>query len=136
MQHGPGWMVCIFNGIAIQDPRRNAVRVAETDDGGSGGAIETQANNEIFISALHAENCGQDGIYVDHPTQSIRDLNIQGEVIGSGVAGYYAVNSNAALARYVQPSIVQLKHRNFAAGMTNLATSGNWKTRDIFGSTY
>lgn len=123
-------------GLAVQDPKRNAVRISEWDDGTGAASVETLANNEIMIWGLHGENVGEDGIFIDSPTQPLRDINIEGELIGNNVAGFYAFDTTSAIARFAQPSLVQIKQRNFAAGMTSLASSGNWKIRDVFGSTY
>lgn len=125
-----------INGLHVQDPYRNAVRIAETDDGGGGASVETLANNEVFIRGLLAENVGEDGVFIDHPTQSIRDINIEGEMIGNGVAGFYAFDGSAAIGRFAQPCLFQAKSRNFAAGLNNLPAGANVKVRDVFGSTY
>lgn len=125
----------LIEGVQVMDAKRNAVRISEWD-GDTTANPETLANNEVMIRGLQGENIGEDGIYIDHVTQSLRDINIEGEVIGNGAAGFYACRMSGAVARFVQPSIAQLKHRNFAAGGTNLATTGNWKFRDVFGSTY
>lgn len=125
-----------INGLHVQDPKRNAVRISEYDGDTAPNSVETLANNEVFIRGLRGENIGEDGVFIDSPVQSLRDINIEGEVIGNGVAGFYAYDGSAAVARFAQPSIVQLKARNFAAGATSLATSGNWKYRDVFGTVY
>lgn len=125
-----------INGLHVQDPKRNAVRISEYDGDTAPNSVETLANNEVFIRGLRGENIGEHGIFVDSPVQLIRDLNVEGELIGSGAAGFYAYSGTAAVARFQQPSLVQLKHRNFAAGATSLASSGNWKFRDVFGSVY
>lgn len=125
-----------IHGLHVQDPLRNAVRISETDDGGGGASVETQANNEVFIRGLMAENVGEDGVFIDHPTQSLRDINIECEMIGNGVAGFYAFDGSAAIGRFVQPCLFQAKSRNFAAGLNNLPAGANVKVRDVFGSTY
>ena len=123
-------------GLAVQDPKRNAVRISEWDDGQGVASVETLANNEVYIKGLHAENVGEHGAFINHPTQSVRDINIEGEMIGNGAAGFYAFSGDAAIGRYVQPCLFQAKVRNFAAGFHNLPGGANVKTRDMFGSTY
>lgn len=125
-----------INGLHVQDPFRNAIRISETDDGGGGASVETLANNEVFVRGLMAENVGQDGVYLAHPSMQLRDINIEGEMIGNGAATFYAFNGNAAIGRFVQPCLFQAKSRNFAAGFNNLPAGANVKVRDVFGSTY
>ncbi|MEX2739907.1 hypothetical protein AB3480_00410 [Rhizobium mongolense] len=125
-----------INGLHVQDPRRNMIRIDETDDGGGGAAIETLTNNEVYVRGALGEGIGEDGVYVAHPTQSVRDVNIECEMIGGGAAGFYAFNGNAAAGRFAQPCLFQAKQRNFAAGISALPGTANVKVRDIYGSTY
>lgn len=125
----------VISGLQVMDAKRNAVRISEWD-GDTTANPETLSNNEIMIRGLQGENIGEDGICIDHITQSLRDINIEGEVIGTNAATFYGVRMTGAVARFVQPSLVQLKSRNFSGGLTNLASSGNWKVRDVFGATY
>lgn len=123
-------------GLYGDKPRRNFIRLSEWDDGAGSAPVETLAQNGIVISSAFGTNVGQDGVLIDHPTQSLRDLHIQYSAYGTNAAGFYGFRTNAAVARYAQPSLIEYKTRNFQAGAINLASSGNMKLRDLFGSTY
>lgn len=123
-------------GFRGSKPKRNLLRIAEYDDGAGSSPVETLANNSISFVDAYGYDIGEDGVYIDHPTQSVRDLNIHVDMIGTGATGFYALKANGAAARFVQPSLLQYKQRNFQAGATSLPSTANLKVRDIYGSTY
>ncbi|UES40927.1 hypothetical protein [Roseibium aggregatum] len=125
-----------LDGAHIDDPYRNAIRIAEFDDGAGSAPVETTSNNGISIKNVRANAVREHGIFIDHPTQSIRDLTIEADLIGSGTGSFYAISGNGAAARYAQPCLFELKQRAFTSGISGLPGTANIKTRDRFGSTY
>ncbi|MDX3926734.1 MAG: hypothetical protein QHC90_13145 [Shinella sp.] len=124
------------SGFSCADTFRNMIRISETDDDGGGSAIETQGNTALRISGATGKTIAGDGVYIDHPTQPLREINIEVDVLGTGASGKYAIAANAAAARFAQPCLFQYKQRNFAAGAHNLPGTANAKTRDLMGSVF
>ncbi|RVJ89840.1 hypothetical protein [Sinorhizobium meliloti] len=126
----------VVDGFYCDSPKRNALRISEHDGDTAGNSVEILANNEIMVRAMQGENVGEHGIYLNHPTQPVRDINIEAEVIGTNAATFYGLSGDAAIGRFSQPCTFQLKSRGFAAGLHNLPAGAAVKVRDIHGSTY
>mgnify|MGYP001581392564 CR=1 FL=1 len=129
----------LLQGNSGEYPYRNLLRIAEYDDGAGSAPVETTDSNSIHAIGMTGNAIREDGIYVDHPTQQIRDIYLSSpSLIGTSTTGKYACTVNAAAARYSQPCVFEVKGRNFAEGTFNVATSGNPNvhTRDLFSGTF
>ncbi|TKT79993.1 hypothetical protein [Aquamicrobium sp. LC103] len=124
----------LVDGLLGGNPRRNLIRIQEFDDAFGTGHVERLSSNVITIKGAVGYGIGQDGVYLDHPTQPMRDFDVDADMIGSGAAGFYALNGSASAARYMQPVLLRVKQRNFAAGLHGLPTGGNpnLKIVDLF----
>lgn len=129
----------LFQGCSGEYPYRNLLRIAEYDDGAGASPVETTDSNSIYAIGMTGNMIREDGIYVDHTTQQMRDIYLSApSMIGTGTSGKYAITVSASASRYSQKCIFETNARNFDAGIFNVATGGNPNvhTRDLFSGTY
>ncbi|MEY9629890.1 hypothetical protein [Sinorhizobium fredii] len=105
--------------------RVNAVRFSEFNNGESDTVNNLAAQNQVKIEGLYSEGHTGDAVYLDHPTQSIRDVVMTD---CNFVGGVNAFNASAAAARFVQPCVFEAAVRGHSGALSALPGSANITT--------
>lgn len=128
----------LVEGVRGSKPRRNLIRISEFDGGDLDHSVEILDNTSVTVKGASGTDIGADGLYIDHPTKSLRYLNVDMDAVGTNATGFYGVKVNGAAERFEQPSLIQYKVANFQAGAVNAPMAGNPNliARNVYGSTY
>lgn len=122
---GAGGRSTLSNLRSYLGGRVNAVRFSEFNNGESDTVNNLAANNQVKIEGLYSEGHTGDAVYLDHPSQPLRDIVITDAY---AIGGVNMFNGSAAAARFAQPCIFEGGIRGHSGALSALPASANITT--------
>jgi hypothetical protein len=110
---------------SVNGGRVNAVRFSEFNNGEADTVNNLAGNTGVKIEGLYSEGHTGDAVYIDSPSQSLRDLVVTD---GNFVGGTNAFNANAIAARFAQPCVFEAVIRGHSGALSALPASANITT--------
>ncbi|WP_201273150.1 hypothetical protein [Sinorhizobium meliloti] len=108
--------------------RVNGIRFSEFNNGESDTVNNLAAQNQVKVEGFYSEGHTGAGVFIDHPTQAVRDVVVtSGNIIG----GTHGFDGSAAAARFAQPCVFQARVRGNSGSFSNLPASVNISTINL-----